>query len=107
MTIDEAIKHAKDVAISKRGAACYDCADEHEQLAEWLEELVELRKKYIRDLLDKKIEPINTKKGVEVYWKVLEQESCVKCKTKTEWRLQIPSGAIGAVCPTCNFHRGE
>lgn len=36
MTIDEAIEHAKD--ISKK-VNCKECADEHEQLVKWLEEL--------------------------------------------------------------------
>ena len=55
MTIDEAISHAKEVAAIQRnneklnrtlGSAspyinktCLECAEEHEQLAEWLEEL--------------------------------------------------------------------
>lgn len=41
MNLDEAIKHAKEVATSQ----CGECADEHKQLAEWLEEL----KKYKDD----------------------------------------------------------
>ena len=48
MTIDEAIAHAREVAEYKRkcnkNSDCIDiecerCAEEHEQLAEWLEEL--------------------------------------------------------------------
>ena len=53
MTIDEAIKHAEEVAEEKKKDACelYDaknyeesreciwCAEEHRQLAEWLKEL--------------------------------------------------------------------
>lgn len=37
MTLDEAIDHAREVA-----DGCGKCADEHRQLAEWLEELKEL-----------------------------------------------------------------
>lgn len=54
MTIDEAIKHAKDKVQEQRYYAnfekgkmyrsCVKCAEEHEQLAKWLEELKELRK---------------------------------------------------------------
>ena len=65
MTIDEAIKHAKDKAkeqrkdydtcVVKEGYGCKDCAyyyskpciecaEEHEQLAEWLEELKDYRR---------------------------------------------------------------
>ena len=58
MTLDEAIAHAREVAERKRRAInfesednidddikmnCLKCAEEHEQLAEWLEELNELR----------------------------------------------------------------
>ena len=58
MTLDEAIAHAREAAERKRRAInfesednidddikmnCLKCAEEHEQLAEWLEELNELR----------------------------------------------------------------
>ena len=39
MTLNEAIEHAKEKAKTLTG----DCADQHHQLALWLEELVELR----------------------------------------------------------------
>lgn len=52
MTLDEAIKHARDKAEENRKGATYNfptlsdyydmclkCAEEHEQLADWLEEL--------------------------------------------------------------------
>lgn len=39
MTLDEAIKHAKQVANSE----CSKCAEEHKQLAEWLKELKKYR----------------------------------------------------------------
>lgn len=54
MTIDEAISHAREVAEEKRKSKsvnlapeiiseCELCAQEHEQLAEWLEELQQYR----------------------------------------------------------------
>lgn len=56
MTIDEAIAHARKEAEDKRADAdwkfrhgrlnaddCISCAEEHEQLAEWLEELKSYR----------------------------------------------------------------
>ena len=45
MTIDEAIAHAREVASRKFDdrVHCIKCAEEHEQLAEWLEELKALR----------------------------------------------------------------
>lgn len=42
MTLEEAIKHAREVAES-RTDLCDACRAEHRQLAEWLEELVRLR----------------------------------------------------------------
>ena len=41
MTLDEAIIHAREVASRKFDdrVHCIKCAEEHEQLAEWLEEL--------------------------------------------------------------------
>jgi len=41
MNLDEAIKHAEEVANSK----CDSCGSEHKQLAEWLKELKEKRGK--------------------------------------------------------------
>lgn len=55
MTIDEAIKHAREVAKGNREkctqydfgcdkfSKCLECAEEHEQLAKWLEELKKYR----------------------------------------------------------------
>ena len=56
MTLEEAIAHAREVAEDKRADAdwkfrhgrlnaddCISCAEEHEQLAEWLEELKSYR----------------------------------------------------------------
>ena len=56
MTLDEAIKHAEEVAKEKEEQAweaqlqeeyitCKDCAKEHRQLAKWLKELKQLRKR--------------------------------------------------------------
>ena len=42
MTLEEAIKHARDVAENNSGT-CEECIQEHKQLAEWLEELKHLR----------------------------------------------------------------
>lgn len=39
MTLQEAIKHAREVSESE----CEECKQEHEQLAEWLEELMNLK----------------------------------------------------------------
>ena len=66
MTIDEEISHVKEVAAIQRsneklnrtlGSAspyinetCLECAEEHEQLAEWLEELKDYRENQHRSL---------------------------------------------------------
>lgn len=42
LSIDEAIVHAREVA-SVQKDKCEQCAKDHEQLAEWLEELKDLR----------------------------------------------------------------
>ena len=39
MSLDEAIQHAKEVASQR----CIECAEQHDQLAEWLEELKQYR----------------------------------------------------------------
>ena len=61
MTLDEAIKHSKDKAREQmyyanfeRGSnfsSCIKCAGEHEQLAEWLEELKLYKSKFKEILL--------------------------------------------------------
>lgn len=43
MTLDEAIQHAREKAREQMYYANFECAEEHEQLAEWLKELKELR----------------------------------------------------------------
>ena len=47
LSIDEAIEHAREVASRKFDdrVHCIKCAEEHEQLAEWLEELKAYREK--------------------------------------------------------------
>lgn len=42
MTLEEAIKHAKDTA-ENRDDLCMSCRKEHARLAEWLEELKQYR----------------------------------------------------------------
>lgn len=44
MTIEDAIQHCYEVAeLLRKNNPCDSCATEHEQLAKWLEELVQLR----------------------------------------------------------------
>ena len=39
LTLEEAIKHAKKVAVQMELDDCKECSENHKQLAEWLEEL--------------------------------------------------------------------
>ena len=50
MTLDEAIKHAEEVAAEKR---CEKCGEEHRRLAEWLKELKQLRETLEIDCIDR------------------------------------------------------
>lgn len=45
MTIDEAIQHCKEQVQEQAKKGCYRCAEEHQQLAEWLKELKAYRNK--------------------------------------------------------------
>lgn len=66
MTLDEAIAHAKEVAASK----CDECGKEHQQLAEWLQELVNLRIKIKRlgtELRAKHLKAIHTANELASY----------------------------------------
>ena len=85
MNLEEAIKHAKDIATNKYNEGflchanpddeeldrCIKCAREHEQLAEWLEELKELReykkkmKAQFLDDIENPLEPIKLSSALE------------------------------------------
>ena len=65
LTLDEAIKHCYEVAETK----CNECGKEHLQLAEWLEELKELRQSKEVFHVDYDEKPISVKKQ---YWISLE-----------------------------------
>jgi len=43
MDLDEAIQHCKEQVQEQAKKGCYSCAEEHQQLAEWLKELKEYR----------------------------------------------------------------
>lgn len=66
MALNEAIQHCKDVAASK----CDECGKEHAQLAEWLQELVDLRIKIKRlgtELRAKHLKAIHTANELAAY----------------------------------------
>ena len=68
MTLDEAIKHAEEVAKQNEEKRCCKCAEEHRQLAEWLKELKQLREQT-------RWTPCS-KKPPEPFKLVLIQDSC-------------------------------
>lgn len=91
MTIDEAITHAREVAKEHRDKSspygellgndsdCIKCAEDHEQIAEWLEELKELRqfKNESEDKLCNAIYEAETSiynKALEDYHRLISEE---------------------------------
>lgn len=82
-TIDEAIAHAREVAKEKRNEhftfgieKCKQCADEHEQLAEWLEELKEYKDAEEKGLLLR----LPCKVGDKVWCLTSANTKIVECK---------------------------
>ena len=85
LSIDEAIAHAREVANTQKGKSgiclqnglecehfsdCLKCAEEHEQLAEWLEELKALREEKSGFLIfAKDIAEANYEMGMEIGYK--------------------------------------
>ena len=82
LSIDEAIAHAREVANTQRGKSgiclqnglecehfsdCLKCAEEHEQLAEWLEELKAIK--------DGSIPIIHGKAELELHDKAIRNEA--------------------------------
>lgn len=89
MTIDDAIKHAKEVAeeqlmragkctgddsLCDKYSNCMKCAEDHRQLAEWLKELKLYRELFGQiefEHIDINFEPIDIEKRMVEYNKVL------------------------------------
>ena len=98
MLIDEAIAHAREVANTQRRKSgiclqnglecehfsdCLKCAEEHEQLAEWLEELKALREEKSEFLIyAKDIAEANYEMGMEIgYNKAIDDSKSVILQT--------------------------
>ena len=98
LSIDEAIAHAREVANTQKGKSgiclqnglecehfsdCLKCAEEHEQLAEWLEELKELREeKSDFQIYAKDIAEANYEMGMEIgYKKAIDDAKSVILQT--------------------------
>lgn len=67
MTLEEAIIHSREVAREKRSEGCIECANEHAQLAEWLEELLITRKALV-------IACNNNEYIADIYFKMAKKE---------------------------------
>ena len=98
LSIDEAIAHAREVANTQRGKSgiclqnglecehfsdCLKCAEEHEQLAEWLEELKALREEKSEfQIMAKDIAEGNYEMGMESgYNKAIDDAKSVMLQT--------------------------
>lgn len=109
MTLNEAIAHARKVAENnirdskytkisnnkqmndKYVLGCIECAKEHEQLAEWLEELKEYRTIGTQDEFRSAIEKQKERKTIKYDKKALWDYACPKCgepliKTNYEYK---------------------
>ena len=64
MTLEEAIKHARDTA-ENRTDLCDECRAEHKQLAEWLEQLVKLTEENerLKKILNTDISVVRVSRG--------------------------------------------
>ena len=82
MTLDEAIQHAREVAQS----GCSECCKEHEQLAEWLEELRDRRQ-------------VSAKKA---YWEPSEdgEYHCTNCGVECDID-QFHKALLNPYCGNC------
>ena len=89
LSIDEAIAHAREVASRKFDdrVHCISCAKEHEQLAEWLEELKALRE--LKSKLD-----INSQYRLYRIWQMMRQ----RCNNENAENYKYYGGRGICVC---------
>ena len=107
LTLDEAIKHAKEVADMNYNDAekfdsndsaenyikanCMKCAEEHEQLAKWLEELKSYKNLEEQGLLVR----LPCKVGTEVFCYFPGDSHYTKCQIK---KIEICQSIFGNIC---------
>lgn len=79
MTIDEATSHAREVAsrMFDDRVHCIKCAEEHEQLAEWLEELKQYRAIGTPEECRAAMEKQNVNKELEIHDEKHTLECCI------------------------------
>lgn len=107
LTLNEAIKHAKEVADMNYNDAekfdsndsaenyikanCMKCAEEHEQLAKWLEELKSYKNLEEQGLLAR----LPCKVGTEVFCYFPGDSHYTKCQIK---KIEICQSIFGNIC---------
>jgi hypothetical protein len=107
LTLDEAIKHAKEVADMNYNDAekfdsndsvenymkanCMKCAEEHEQLVEWLEELKSYKELEEQGLIVR----LPCKVGTEVFAILSRDSHYTKCQIK---KIEIRPTIFGKIC---------
>lgn len=107
LTLDEAIKHAKEVADMNYNDAekfdsndsvenymkanCMKCAEQHEKLAEWLEELKSYKEEEEQGLLAR----LSCKVGTEVFCFFPGDSHYTKCQIK---KIEICQSIFGNIC---------
>ena len=106
MTIDEAIVHAREVASRKFDdrVHCIRCAEEHEQLAEWLEELKQYRAIGTQDECLAAVEKQKAKKPImKQYFEDLEDEylCCPTCGEILTDRIPADNKTFYFHCMNC------
>lgn len=102
MTLEEAIKHTKDIV--KDVSECTDCRMEHKQLTGWLEELLTYRKigtpEEYREAVTKQISrhPVDKTKPDSGYGNYYENARVIVCPN-CNGRLKLKSK--GKYCDKC------
>lgn len=104
LTLDEAIKHAKEVAKTNRAEATYNfpnlkeyydnCAqraNQYNKLVEWLEELKSYKEAEEHGLLVR----LPCKVGTEVFAILSRDSHCTKCQIK---KIEIRPTIFGKIC---------
>ena len=94
MTIDEAIVHAREVASRKFDdrVHCIRCAEEHEQLAEWLEELKAYRASVFSGDMTQKMLKEEYCKAVDDFVKEFKRRTPMENKLVDEIAEQLKAG---------------
>ena len=123
LSIDEAIAHAREVANPQKGKSgiclqnglecehfsdCLKCAEEHEQLAEWLEELKALREeKSDFQIMAKDIAEGNYEMGMENGYNKAIDDFINKINESNQGHWRVTRYEHGeAVCETMSYDIG-